>query len=182
MMAVASAERAGTTPGEPADEAARRVDVGRIGAPHGVRGWVRVISDTDPPENILRYRPWLLDEQPTRVIEGRRHGKALIARLAGCEDRDAAAALTGQRIAVRRDQLPPPRADEFYWIDLEGLAVETLGGVGLGQVSHLLSTGANDVLVVEGERERLLPFVWDQVVKDVDFDRHRILVDWDPDF
>jgi len=160
----------------------RLVELGRIGAPHGVRGWVRIFSDTEPPENILRYRPWLVDGVETEVIEGHRHGKALVARLAGCEDREAAAALTGRRIAVYREQLPAPRADEFYWIDLEGLNVQTLAGADLGRVSHLFPTGANDVLVVEGERERLLPFIWEQVVKDVDFERRRILVDWDPDF
>lgn len=167
----------------PASASERRpVELGRIGAPHGVLGWVRVSSDTEPPENILRYRPWLVDGVETDVVEGRRQGKAIVARLAGCSDRDAAAELTGRRIAVYRDQLPPPKADEFYWIDLEGLDVQTLAGVDLGRVSHLFPTGANDVLVVEGERERLLPFIWGQVIKDVDFARGRILVDWDPEF
>jgi len=160
----------------------RRVEMGRIGAPHGVRGWVRVSSDTEPPENILRYRPWLVDGVETDVLEGRRQGKAVVARLAGCADRDAAVELTGRRIEVYRDQLPPPKADEFYWIDLEGLDVQTLTGVDLGRVSHLFPTGANDVMVVQGERERLLPFIWGQVIKDVDFERGRILVDWDPEF
>ena len=159
-----------------------RIELGRIGAPHGVRGWVRVFSDTDPPENILAYRPWLVGETEMDLVDGQRSGKALIARLVGCDDRDAAAALTGKSIAVHRRQLPPPRADEFYWVDLEGLAVQTLEGVELGRVSHLLPTGANDVLVVQGERERLVPFVWEQVVRDVDFAQGRILVDWDPDF
>jgi len=178
-------ERLGVAPRAQAPAGAgerRRVELGRIGAPHGVLGWVRVFSDTEPPENILRYRPWLVDDVEAVVLEGRRQGKAVIARLKGCEDRDAAAALSGRRIAVYRDQLPPPRADEFYWVDLEGLDVETLAGLRLGQVSHLFATGANDVLVVQGERERLLPFVWEQVVKDVDFGGRRILVDWDPDF
>lgn len=160
----------------------RRVELGRIGAPHGVRGWVKVISDTDPPENIFRYRPWLVGETAMQVAEGHRHGKALIARLEGCEERDAAETLKGRSIAVYRDQLPPPRADEFYWADLQGLGVQTLAGEDLGRVSHLFPTGANDVLVVQGVRERLLPFIWDQVIKEVDFDRRRILVDWDPDF
>jgi len=90
--------------------------------------------------------------------------------------------LVGQAIAVRRDQLPPPRAGEFYWADLEGLAVETEQGTRLGRVDHLFATAANDVLVVRGERERLIPFLWGAVIKDVEFDRGLILVDWDPDF
>jgi 16S rRNA processing protein RimM len=160
----------------------RRVELGRIGAPHGVRGWVRIVSDTEPPENILRYGPWLVDGHEVQVIDGRRHGSSLIALLKGCDDRDTAAQLTGKGIAVYRDRLPPPRADELYWVDLEGLDVRTLDGVYLGEVSHLFPTGANDVLVVQGDRERLLPFVWEQVIKDVDFAHRRILVDWDPEF
>lgn len=156
--------------------------LGRIAGVYGVRGWVRVFSDTDPRDNILRYAPWLLNGTLHRVLEGRKHGKGLVVRLEGCDDRDQAAALVGQAISIYRDQLPAPRPDEFYWADLEGLLVETLNGEPLGRVSHLFSTGANDVLVIKGERERLLPFVWDDVVKDVDFDAGVMRVDWDPDF
>ena len=156
--------------------------LGEIVGVYGVRGWIRVVSETEPLENILRYSPWLVDGLARAVAEGRRHGKGLVARLVGCEDRDQAAELVGKTIAVTRDRLPAPRPDEFYWADLEGLAVETTNGVPLGHVSHLFATGANDVLVVKGERERLLPFVWGDVVKDVDFAGNVIRVDWDPDF
>lgn len=163
---------------------ASRIVLGRVSGLYGVKGWIKIHSETDPREGILRYSPWLLgaDGVERRVSEGKLHGKGVIARLDGCEDRDQAAALIGQDIAIRRDQLPPPRPDEFYWIDLEGLAVVTQAGVELGQVSHLFSTGANDVLVVQGERERLIPFVWSDVVLDVDFDQRLIRVDWDPEF
>jgi 16S rRNA processing protein RimM len=160
----------------------QQIQVGRVGAAHGVRGWVRVHSDTDPPENILRYRPWQVGDKTLTVVEGQRHGKALIVRFDGVEARDAAAALTGTTVSVRRSQLPPPRQDEFYWVDLEGLAVQTPQGVALGTVSHLFATGANDVLVVTGERERLVPFIWGDVVRDVDFARGLVTVDWDPSF
>jgi len=160
----------------------RLIVLGRIAGLYGVRGWVRVFSETDPRENILRYSPWLLDSAAHVVAEGRRHGKGLVVRLEGCEDRDQAAELIGRDICVRRDQLPPARPDEFYWADLEGLEVQTLAGEPLGRVSHLFDTGANDVLVVKGDRERLLPFVWDDVVKDVDFASGTIKVDWDPEF
>jgi 16S rRNA processing protein RimM len=160
----------------------RLVPLGRIAGVFGVRGWVRVFSETRPRENILRYSPWLVGGQRFRVEEGRRHGKGIIAKLIGCDDRDRAAALVGQPVAVRRDQLPPPGADELYWADLEGLMVETLDGASLGRVSRLFETGANDVMVVDGDRERLLPFVWDQVIKEVDFGSGVVRVDWDPDF
>jgi len=162
----------------------KRVVLGRIAGVYGVKGWVKVVSDTDPRESILRYAPWLVGPEETirRVVEGRCHGKGIVARLDGCEDREQAALLVGREIAVTRDQLPPARAEEFYWIDLEGLAVVTDQGVDLGCVHHLFSTGVNDVLVVRGERERLVPFAWGDVVKDVDFTRRRIEVDWDPEF
>ena len=162
----------------------RMLVLGRISGVYGVRGWVKVYSDTDPLDNILTYRPWYLGgtHRLCTVAEGRRHGKGLVVRIEGCDDRDRAAELVGQEIAVTRDQLPPPKADEFYWADLEGLDVETLDGVSLGRIDHLFATAANDVLVVKGDRERLLPFVWGQVIREVDFESGRMLVDWDPDF
>jgi 16S rRNA processing protein RimM len=161
-----------------------RVVVGHIAGVYGVRGWLKVMSETDPPEGILSYSPWLLgaDASAWTVNEGKRHGKGLVVSLRGCVDRDRAASLVGQDIAVVRDQLPPASPDEFYWVDLEGLSVETTEGVALGSIDHLFATGANDVVVVKGDRERLLPFVWGDVVKDVDFEQRRMLVDWDPSF
>ena len=82
----------------------------------------------------------------------------------------AATALRGTEILVPREALPPPAPGEYYWVDLEGLRVVTVEGVTLGEVSHLLSTGANDVMVVRGERERMLPFVQPDYVKSVDFE------------
>jgi 16S rRNA processing protein RimM len=162
----------------------KRVVLGRIVGVYGVRGWVRVFSETEPREAILGYSPWLLGtgHKPRRVIEGRRHGKGVVAHLAGCDDRDQAATLVDQEIAVERGQLPPPSPDELYWVDLEGLQVWAPGGVYLGVVDHLFSTGVNDVLVVSGERERLIPFAWGDVIQTVDLEGGRIEVDWDPDF
>ncbi len=160
----------------------RQIVLGRIGAPHGVRGWVKIVSDTEPPENIFRYRPWMVGDRTIGVLERQRNGKTLVARLEGCDDRDTAAGLTNRCISVYRDQLPPPRANEFYWTDLEGLSVQTTAGRDLGRIGHLFATGANDVMVIQGDRERLLPFIWDDVVRDIDFDQGLMRVDWDPDF
>jgi len=167
----------------------RRVVLGRIVGVYGVRGWVKVRSETEPREGILSYSPWLVGDPGVErePIEGRRHGKGVIARLAGCDDRDQAMALMDQEIAVTRDRLPPPTDDEFYWTDLEGLEVRAMSEgmtcpVRLGVVDHLFSTGANDVMVVKGEREHLVPFVWEEVIRSVDFDTGRIEVHWDPDF
>ena len=115
-------------------------------------------------------------------MEARQHGKGVVARLADCIDRDQAQALTGREIGIARDELPAAQPGEYYWHDLQGLSVVTLAGEPLGTVDHLLETGANDVLVVEGERERLIPFVMDQVIVRVDLDKGEIQVDWDKDF
>jgi 16S rRNA processing protein RimM len=145
-----------------------------------------VFSYTRPRDNIVHYRPWYLNRegewQEHELSEGRQHGKGVVARLAGCEDRDAASRLIGAEIGVRREQLPAAQPGEYYWSDLQGLEVVTLQGESLGTVDHLLETGANDVLVVTGERERLIPFVLGQVVDDVDLARGEIRVDWDRDF
>ncbi len=158
--------------------------VGRISGLYGVRGWVKVFSETEPRANLLTYQPWYLGAGcgPRGLAAGRPHGKGLVARLEGCEDRDQAAALVGLEIRIHRDQLPRLGADEFYWADLVGLSVETLDGTPLGRVDRVFATAANDVLVVKGDRERLLPFVRDRVVTDVDPERGRIRVDWDPEF
>jgi len=160
--------------------------LGKISGIYGVRGWVRVYSYTRPRDNIIRYRCWYLkqadDWKPVQVAEARVHGKGVIARLEGCEDRDAAQALMGCEIGIDRDQLPAPEPGEYYWSDLQGLQVVTLDGEPLGTVDYLMETGANDVLVVKGERERLIPFVSGQVVVEVDQEKGEIRVDWDKDF
>ena len=85
-------------------------------------------------------------------------------------------------VVIERAQLPPVETGEYYWADLEGLSVVTTQGVNLGVVDYLLETGANDVLVVKGDRERLIPFLRDQTIKSVDLTQSQIIVDWDPDF
>jgi len=164
----------------------RPVTLGRIGAPHGVRGWVRVQSATRPPEAILEFEVWLIDAGAGpvrhRVIDSRIQSKSILVQLEGCEDRDTVAALRHAEIAVARDDLPPAGPDEWYWADLVGLTVETVDGTGLGHVDHLMETGANDVLVVTGERERLIPWIQGEVVRAVEIEAGRLIVDWDPDF
>lgn len=163
------------------------VALGRVTGAHGLQGWVKVHSDTDPRENIATYRTLLLNQgqgwQSWKLSSGRRQGKNVVLKLKGCNDRDAAEGLAGAKIAIRRDQLPELDApDEFYWTDLEGLSVQTREGESLGEVDHLFETGSNDVLVVKGDRERLVPFIWEQVILDVDLEGRLIVVDWDPEF
>src|SRR5690606_439016 len=105
-----------------------------------------------------------------------------IVKLDGVDDRDAAREWVGAEIAVERRQLPPCGPGEFYWSDLEGLEVRTLEGEVLGTVDHLLATGGNDVLVLAGEKERLIPFVWETVIRSVDLDEGVIVADWAADY
>ena len=164
------------------------VVLGHVSGLFGLQGWVRVFSHTVPREGIVHYQPVFLKQSAGeewhdyRIEEGRAHGAGVVLRFAGCHDRDQAALLIQSQIAVRRSQLPPPQPGEYYWADLEGLRVIAQSGVDLGQVSHLLATGANDVLVVQGTRERLLPFIKDQVILAVSLEQGLITVDWDPDF
>lgn len=166
--------------------AGRRVLLGRIVGVLGVQGWVKLESWTDPREGIFGYRPWILVregvEREVVALDGRPQGKGIVARLPGVEDRDQALQLVGSEIFVPRSALPPPAPDEFYWADLEGLDVVTPDGVALGRVSHLFETGANDVMVVRGTREHLVPFLRPDVVRSIDFDAGVVTVDWDPDF
>ncbi|MFA6053705.1 MAG: ribosome maturation factor RimM [Methylobacter sp.] len=162
------------------------INVGKISGVFGVKGWVKVFSFTDPRENILTYSPWLLkkgDEiKAVNVVDGQLQGKTIVAQLSGVNDRDQAANLMGWDVFITQDQLPAAAKGEYYWSDLVGLKVETIDGVQLGVVDSLLETGANDVIVVQGERERAIPFLQGETVINIDLDAGRIVVDWDPEF
>lgn len=164
----------------------QHISVGKISGVFGVKGWVKVFSFTDPRGNILTYSPWLLkkgDEiKKVDVVDGQLQSKTIVAQLAGVNDRDQAEGLIGWDIFISREQLPKTAKGEYYWSELIGLNVETVDGVHLGVVDSLLETGANDVIIVQGERERCLPFLKGQTIIDVDLDAGKIIVDWDPEF
>ncbi|HJN53103.1 MAG: ribosome maturation factor RimM [Pseudomonadales bacterium] len=168
------------------------VILGRVLSVYGVKGWLRIYSYTDPIETILSYRPWLLRMQNSwqemPVAQGRKLTKAIIARLDGCESRDQATNYCGAEIAISSSQLTELKQGEYYWRQLEGLVVVDTQGNRLGKVDHLIETGANDVLVVQGDscsidnRERLIPFTKGRAIRDVDLAEAVIRVDWDSDF
>lgn len=162
------------------------VILGRITGLFGLQGWVKVFSHTEPRDGIMHYKPVFLRQQEEwRAVEiaaGRAHGAGVVLKFAGYDDRDQAVTLLESEIAIRRSQLPPPEPGEYYWADLEGLRVITLNGVELGTIDSLFATGANDVMVVRGDRERLIPFIRDQVVIQIDLEQRLLRVDWDPDF
>ncbi len=159
-----------------------RVAVGRIAGLFGVRGWIKVYSYTRPRDAILGYNPWLVgmrgEWRSLKVAEGRAQGQGIVVRLEGYDNRDAATELVGSEIAVALSRLPAAGEHEYYWAELEGLRVVNLAGQELGRVSHLFETGANDVMVVKGERERLIPAV-PAIIQRVDRAAGVIHVDWD---
>ncbi|KAA0876498.1 ribosome maturation factor RimM [Nitrincola tapanii] len=170
----------------------KAVVVGRFAAPYGVRGWVKIFSFTEPMDNVLKYLPWQVIHDgrlvQLKLEEGKRHGKGLIAKLSGYDTPEAVRALSGLEFLVESSQLPALAEDEYYWSQLENLLVYTESGVLLGRVDHLMETGSNDVLVVYPTAEsidtveRLIPYLPDQVVKEIDLDSGRMRVDWDPEF
>jgi 16S rRNA processing protein RimM len=167
------------------------LELGRIGAPYGIKGWVHVQSFTSPPETLLKYRIWTLTTArdgpapdlaavPARkVLEARAQGSGIVARLEGVEDRDRAALLQGSIISVARSAMPKLRRREFYQADLIGLSVTNLEGVGLGKVMHFVETPGGDVMVVRADsgHEHWVPATKTHLAK-VDLAAGQVVVDW----
>lgn len=177
--------------------------IGAITAVYGIKGWVKIRSWTRPTDNIIAYQPWLLtrkslghagsatsagtdygpgDLQAVTLQHRRSQAGRIMVKLDDSDNREQAQALVGKLIVVQRSQLPVADDNEYYWSDLIGLTVRNHNGVSFGKVTSLLETGANDVLVIHGDRERLVPFVQGSVVQAIDLDNNAMLVDWDEDF
>lgn len=166
--------------------ARRLICIGKIVGVWGVEGWLRIHSYTRNRADIFDYGSWLVgSDDRSRRLEleaGREHGRGgLVAKLVGLDDPAAAKAEVGSLIHVTPEQLPPLAEGEYFWHQLEGLRVENLAGTPLGIVDHLFETGANDVLVVIGERERLIPYI-PGVIRELDLENGTMRVDWDEDF
>lgn len=179
--------------------------LGGISGVFGIKGWLKVFSETDPLENILSYSPWYVEVnkqwQAFKLVDGKRHGKAVIVQLEGINDRNQAEALKRARIAIDPSQLAETAENEFYWRDLKGLQVLNRAGYEFGLVVEILETGANDVLVIHSNEvkevdssakvkvkanakqvEFLIPFIWESVILKVDLEAGLIEVDWEPDY
>lgn len=165
--------------------------VGKIGAPYGVKGWVKITSYTEQLDGIFAYAPWFLGEQmqSAEIDQWRAHNNGVIAKLVGVESRDDAERIKNLTISIKAEQLPQLADNEFYWRELIGMQVVTEKGYSLGVVKELFETGANDVLLVKansndafGQNERLLPYLPEQVIKHIDKQGNTITVIWDPAF
>jgi 16S rRNA processing protein RimM len=166
-------------------EADSLVVMGRIVAPYGVQGWVKVLPDTEVLDGLLDYPIWQIGKegswQQFKLKSGKVHNDVLVVKLDGVNDRDAAFACKGLQVAVPRALLPELDDTEFYWSDLIGLAVKNQQGVDFGKIVDVFETGANDVIVVKGEVERLIPFA-EHTIIEVDIAQQTMLVDWDEDY
>jgi len=170
-----------------------RIVMGKLGSTYGIRGWLKVFSYTDNAESIFDYSPWYLNQKGKwveyKVESWKRHGQGYVCKLAGLDVREDAQLMTNFEIAIDPASLPELSEDEFYWRELFGMQVFTTKGYDLGEVTDLLETGSNDVLVIKanlkdafGQKERLVPYLEEQVIKKVDREARRIEVDWDPGF
>jgi 16S rRNA processing protein RimM len=152
-----------------------KIIMGRFGAAFGIKGWVKVLSYTDPITNLLEYRPWYIQQgnewKIFQIEDGKVHGHQLIVKPSHCDDRSQAETYTHLEIAISADTLPKLKENEYYWSDLIGLTV----------INLQMTTGANDILVVSGDKERLIPYLKHVIIK-VDLTAKRILVDWDSTF
>ncbi len=160
------------------------IELGRLGAPYGIRGWIHVASYTDPPQRLLEYREWLLrlpsgERVTRRLTSGRGHGAGLVAQLEGVAGRDGAAALTGAVIEIERAALPPTAEREYYRVDLVGMSVRNLEGVSLGVVSHFVDAPAGAVMVARepGGREHWV-LALPKHLRRVDVAAGTVVVDW----
>lgn len=160
--------------------------IGRFGRPHGIKGYVTVHSFTEPRDNILRYADWHAyinyNWQPINLLSVEVHNKAIVAQVEGFPEREAVAHLTNVEIAVQKEQLAELEPGEYYWHQLIGMKVVNTKGELFGEVIEVMPTGANDVLVVQGEKRHLIPYLPGQFIIDINSSQHVITVDWDMDF
>ena len=171
------------------------VVMGQIGAPFGVKGWVKIFADTEHPDSLFDYPVWYIETpkgwQAFEIENAELHTKNLVAKLAGIDDHNLAETFRNRKLGVPRSAMPEPEEGEYYWSDLVGMEVVNCQGVVLGRIEDLISTGAHEVLCVRAEsesgqggssgRERLLPFIA-SVVKTVDMQARSVCVDWQADW
>ena len=174
------------------NDKAMPIEMGKFGAVYGIKGWLKVHSYTDNAESIFEYKPLLMESrgqlQEVVITDWKRHNNGFVAKVAGFDVREEAQALVGVALLVDSSHLPVLEED-FYWRDLVGCQVKTDKGYDLGVVTEIMETGSNDVLVVKansndafGQKERLIPFIEEQVISNVDLTSKLITVNWQPDF
>lgn len=164
------------------------VVIGRFGRPVGIHGEIKLFAFSRDPDNIASYRPWYIKDtkgqwQVIDCNKVNRRDKFLQVSIDGISNREQAKSLTNKEIAIAREVLPKLAQGEYYWQELVGLNVINTLGHTLGDVSDLIETGSNDVLVVKSvQKEHLIPFLLEDFILEIDLANKKIMVDWDEDF
>ncbi|MFP3029531.1 MAG: ribosome maturation factor RimM [Arsenophonus sp.] len=173
---------------------ANSIALGKLGSAYGIRGWLRIFSFTEYTEDIFKYQPWFIQRagqwwQQLELEGWKHHNQDIIIKIKHIDDRNAANLMTNYKIIIDSEQLPELEDNEYYWKDLIGCQVITTKGYSFGYVQNLMETGSNDVLIIKANlkdafdiKERLIPFLDEQIIKNIDLTSKTIEVDWDPSF
>ncbi|MBL4772656.1 MAG: 16S rRNA processing protein RimM [Alcanivoracaceae bacterium] len=162
-----------------------RILIGKVSGCFGVKGWLKIFSYSDPRENITTYKSWIVGNKHFDSVESKKNGKLIVAKLKGVEDKETAQTLIGQKVEIEKQQLSQLNLNQFYWHDLIGLEVTNTEGINFGKIKSMLDTGAHDVVIINGTRERLIPYIIDEpdgttIIK-IDLEKKTMLVDWHED-
>ena len=162
----------------------KKIYLGKITGVHGIKGWLKIQSFSSPPENILNYPSWIINNQGEEdfysIEQGRKQNKKIVVKLENIDDRNTAESLINSKILILRSDLPKLSNENYYWSDLVGLSVLNSEEKVIGKIESLIETGANDVMVIitsKGERV-LIPFVMHEIIKEVNVDLNYIKIDW----
>ena len=158
-----------------------RILIGKVSGCFGVKGWLKIFSYSEPRNNITQYSSWIVNGVVYKAIESKQNGKLIVAKLKGIDDKETAFTFIGQKIEIEKEQLISLDNDQYYWHDLVGLEVTNKQGVKFGTIKSLLETGAHDVAIIKGERERIIPYIMGQTILEVNLEQNSMLVDWHED-
>lgn len=160
--------------------------IGRIGSTYGVKGWLKLQSFTESQSDIFDYQPWYFNTKGQWTVfdcdDTKASAERLLIHVKGYDSPELAKQLTGIELATTRSQLPKLPEGEFYWHDLIGLDVYTTEQVLLGSVVNIISNAAHPLLEIKGEKQHLVPLLFDKFILEVDLSKNKVIADWDPEF
>ncbi len=162
----------------------KKIYLGKITGVHGVKGWLKIQSFSSPPENILNYPQWIINNQGEEdfysIEKGRKQNNKIVVKLEKIDDRNTAESLINSKIQILRSDLPKLPNENYYWSDLVGLSVLNSEEKVIGKIESLIETGANDVMVIKTAKDKrvLVPFVMHEIIKEVNVELNYIKIDW----
>ena len=162
----------------------KKIYLGKITGAHGIKGWLKIQSFSSPPENILNYPSWIINNQGEEdfysIEQGRKQNKKIVVKLENIDDRNTAESLINSKILILRSDLPKLSNENYYWSDLVGLSVLNSEETVIGKIESLIETGANDVMVIITLKDEriLIPFVMHEIIKEVNVEQNYIKIDW----